>query len=136
MWRLLALSTLSVALAAAGGAAAKDKGGYSPAWSACMDKANTTLFMDQCNRAELKRRDAALNAAFQHALAKMPSEETRRILREAEAKWIAFRDADCALYGDRNGFGTMGVVEGGACLIERTMQRTHELEALAPGNDE
>lgn len=130
--RMLAWLALGAALSGTS-ALARDKGGYSPAWDACMDKANTTSAMDQCNRGELKRRDAVLNAAFQRVLAKLPSEETRRALKDAEAKWMAFRDADCGLYADRNAFGAMGAVEGGACLIERTLQRTRELEDLAPG---
>jgi uncharacterized protein YecT (DUF1311 family) len=110
-------------------AAPKPRVVYSKAHDACMAKADTTLDMANCNTAELKIRDAALNAAYAAALTRV--EGAADAFKTAERAWIAYRDADCGVYENRDAFGTLGEVEAGACLIDRTIERTRDLQAFA-----
>jgi uncharacterized protein YecT (DUF1311 family) len=49
------------------------------------------------------------------------------LLREAQRAWIAFRDADCAEAAGYWGEGSMRLVAGAECMMERTAGRTLEL---------
>ncbi len=130
------MRTLYMAAAALGftaiaaSAQAAQKPGYSKSFDACMAEANSTYDMDQCNGAELKARDAALNAAYAKALGRVGAASAG--LKASERAWIAYRDADCGVYENRDQFGTLGVIEAGSCMIDRTIERTKDLEAFAP----
>ena len=75
--------------------------------------------------------DAELNAAYQKALAAMPSAESKTKLREAQRAWVAFRDAEVALRA------TIPPVSGNGLKIlqtELTDARTKQLQELAEGS--
>ena len=130
---MTAVRTALVALAlaaAAFSANAAPRSGYSKSYDACMAKANTTVDMDSCNAAELKTRDAALNAAYAAALKRVGT--AADAFKAAERAWIVYRDADCGVYENRDEFGTLGVIEAGDCMIDRTIERTRVLAAFAP----
>lgn len=126
--RFVALAAC-LGVAASAAHAAPSKSGYSKTYDACMAKAKTTFDMDQCNGGELKPRNAALNAAYAKALGRAGT--AANALKAAERAWIGYRDADCGVYEDRYQFGTLGTVEAGGCMIDRTIERTQALQNFA-----
>ena len=67
----------------------------SGSYTECLDKAGgITPAMQDCIAEELEHQDRRLNTAYQ-ALMGSVSEKRRTQLRDAQRKWIAFRDANC-----------------------------------------
>ena len=66
--------------------------------------------------AELEHADKELNRVYNLIINKMDS-ETQQHLREAQRKWIEFRDLDC----------TWAFVDNRDCLMDRTERRAEEL---------
>jgi len=128
MLKLSAFTALLGAVAASAHAAPQPA--YSKTHAACMAKAKSTLDMVNCNSAELTVRNAALNAAYAQAMQRVDTASAA--LKAAERAWIAYRDADCGVYEDRNQFGTLGEIEAGTCMIDRTIERTGALQKFAP----
>ena len=101
----------------------------SKSYTACLDKAGgITSAMQECIRAELERQDRRLNAAYQ-ALMGSVAEKRRAQLRDAQRKWIAFRDANCGFYYDPEG-GSAARLAANECMVTLTAERAHELETL------
>jgi uncharacterized protein YecT (DUF1311 family) len=115
---------------------------------ACMQagpEGQTTVGMMECYMAETAAWDAELNAVYGSLLALAeamaeaypPEGEAAAgdpaagghpaLLRDAQRAWIAFRDADCAEAAGYWGDGTMRLVAGAECMMERTAGRTLEL---------
>ncbi|MDD2060604.1 lysozyme inhibitor LprI family protein [Pseudomonas sp. GD03860] len=120
---LLAIALLS---AMAPFAIAKDD--YSAAYSQCMDTAQTTLAMSDCNGAEIKRQDTRLNAAYKAAMASLEAEQQGK-LRDVQRLWIKYRDANCGLYFGLTG-GTIDQLNGAGCVLSMTKDRADELQNL------
>lgn len=105
---------------------------YSPAFQQCLDSpvGQSTMGTVQCIGDELKVQDAALNAAYRALVADMtPDQKTG--LQKAQRAWIAFRDADCAARYSPD-WGTLSTVTANMCVLQRTVERTLELEAFSP----
>lgn len=103
-------------------------------------KAATTPEIAFCAEADLKVADAALNDAYRAMLARIDASagdgdnaaatqarSWREAATDAQRRWIAFRDADCAAVGAawRGGTGMGAAVLG--CLAEATRARTATL---------
>lgn len=98
----------------------------------------STVEMNICADRDFATADAALNAAYQKALKRIPSHASdppfdaarfEAALRRSQRAWIAFRDAECKdhvpmFWG--GGTGTTVAVLG--CMIDMTKSRTRELE--------
>ncbi len=91
------------------------------AYDACMSKAQSTVAMQDCQKAGLAAADARLNAVYRKILALLPADQQEK-LRKSERAWIAFRDADCDVYIGKE-TGTMASIDVGACVIARTGER-------------
>ncbi len=63
--------------------------------AACYDDAVTTLAMVECAAASYDRWDDELNRQYKRLTALLSPEE-QQALRDAQRKWIAFRDAEFA----------------------------------------
>ena len=101
----------------------------SPAYSQCMQTAQSTLDMNNCNGAEIERQDARLNSAYKKAIAALePAQQTQ--LRDAQRLWIKYRDANCKLYFSLTG-GTIDQLNGAGCVLDMTKARADELLKLA-----
>jgi len=87
-----------------------------------------TIAMADCTSAEIEVQDARLNAAYQQAMRGL-EDGPRQKLREAQRAWIKFRDSKCA--SESQSGGTMDILNGGGCVLEATVRRTIELEAMA-----
>ena len=89
--------------------------------------------MVACLAKSLKAADAELNAEGRKAL-KIASDQYHRStdvqnLRDAERKWIAYRDAICKAEYGLVGGGTAGPSIQISCLIRITKQRIADLQA-------
>ena len=107
---------------------AKIEARYTPAFQACLDspEGGSTMGMVQCVGTELKIQDAALNAAYRNLVSDMTPDQ-KAALQKAQRAWIAFRDADCrARYSPD--WGSMSTVDANMCMLQRTVERTIELE--------
>ncbi|MFC6300435.1 DUF1311 domain-containing protein [Pseudomonas sp. CCM 7893] len=111
-------------LALCGTASAAD----SPALKTCMDGANTTAAMVNCNATETKVQDERLNKAYKTALAAQEGKRKQQ-LQDVQRLWIKYRDANCVFAGSATG-GTIDQVNGSGCLLDMTRTRAQELENL------
>jgi uncharacterized protein YecT (DUF1311 family) len=101
----------------------------SKAYAACMEKAaGATFAMQDCIADEHARQDKRLNSAYRALLASI-AEKRKAALRDAQRKWIAFRDANCAFQGNAED-GQAGRLAANECLVTLTAQRAKELESL------
>lgn len=128
---LAALATLVAAPAVAMDISAV-KARYTPAFRACLatEENQTTLGMIECINKEFEVQDAALNAAYKALIADMTPAQTAG-LKKAQRAWIAFRNADCkARYSPD--WGTFSSLTSNMCMVQRTVERTLELEAFVP----
>ena len=125
-WALLAGALF--ALAPGGGSAQPEQ-----TLTACLSRATNTHDMQVCQGSALDDANRRLAAAYDAALAALPSDR-RAKLRMAQARWVAFRSADCQVYFGSD-TGTLATVEGGRCTLDRTEARIDELTSLhARGN--
>ena len=101
----------------------------SKSYAACLDKAGGATFaMQDCIREELERQDRKLNGAYEALMRSVP-EKRKTQLRDAQRKWIAFRDANCEFYYDPQG-GSAARLASNECVVLLTAERAHELETL------
>ena len=101
---------------------------YSSAYVMCQASTEGQSTMGQigCIADELTVQNAALNAAYRKSAADLtPAQKAK--LTAAERAWIAFRDADCASREDE-GWGTLSRVMANLCVLNRTIERTIDLE--------
>ncbi|NWA86781.1 lysozyme inhibitor LprI family protein [Pseudomonas sp. D2002] len=94
----------------------------------CMDSANTTVDMVNCNAKEAKVQDERLNKAYKTALAAQEGDRKEK-LQDVQRLWIKYRDANCGFAGSATG-GTIDQVNGSGCLLDMTQTRAQELEDL------
>lgn len=105
---------------------------YTPAFQTCLDSpdGSSTMGMVQCIDGELKIQDAALNTAYRSLVADMTPDQ-KSGLQKAQRAWIAFRDADCAARYSPD-WGSISTITANMCVLQRTVERTLELEAFLP----
>ncbi len=105
---------------------------YTPALQACLDspEGSSTMGMIDCIGVELKVQDAALNVAYRAVIADMTPDQKAGV-QKAQRAWIAFRDADCAARYSPD-WGTISAITANMCVLQRTVERTLELEAFSP----
>ncbi|MCJ7960069.1 lysozyme inhibitor LprI family protein [Pseudomonas sp. HT11] len=94
----------------------------------CMDSANTTVDMVNCNVKETKVQDDRLNKAYKTALAAQEGDRQQK-LQDVQRLWLKYRDANCAFAGSATG-GTIDQVNGSGCVLDMTQTRAQELEDL------
>ena len=94
----------------------------------CMDTANTTADMVNCNAKETKVQDKRLNTAYKTALAAQEGARKQQ-LQDVQRLWIKYRDANCAFAGSATG-GSIDRVNGSGCVLDMTQTRAQELEDL------
>ena len=87
----------------------------------------STVDMVECIGALRDKWDKRLNAAYGKVM-KGLSGEQKTALRDAQRKWIAYRDADCSFYA--GGEGTISRIEAATCLFALTRDRAQELEMM------
>lgn len=93
------------------------------------DNAQTQADMNTCAATQLKAADAKLNGAYTTAMKRAP-DATKTLLKTAQQKWIALRDADCALISSGTEGGSVQPMIHTQCLTDKTVERTAWLESL------
>lgn len=96
---------------------------------ACLDKATTTVAMQECQAAAIKAQDTRLNQAYKALMARS-SPELKTELKAVQRRWIRFRDANCKFYALSSG-GSVATLGAGECMRATTAHRADELEKLA-----
>ncbi len=103
--------------------------GPNPTFTACSNKANTTVAMEDCAKAGLADANRRVNAAYQAALPSLPADQQDK-LRVAERTWLLFREQDCRVYTGVDA-GSMAAPSYLNCMVERTETRVRELTAFS-----
>lgn len=93
------------------------------------NNAQTQADMNACASNQYKDADAKLNAAYGTAMKRAP-DATKALLKTAQQKWIALRDADCALIGSGTEGGSVQPMIHAQCMTDKTVERTAWLESL------
>lgn len=120
---------IALALSATPHAAQAQEPGLRKSYGTCMERSGgVTSAMQECISGEHTHQDRRLNTAYQSAQTKL-SQQRRNQLRDVQRKWIAYRDADCALRADPGG-GSASQMTENSCVLDKTAQRAVELEAL------
>ena len=91
--------------------------------------AQTQSNMTQSSSAQFARADAALNAAYRVAAARLSSNGKARLVK-AQRSWIAWRNAECAFRSNGADAGSIGTMVALDCSTELTRARTTQLDAL------
>jgi uncharacterized protein YecT (DUF1311 family) len=95
----------------------------------CMDRATSQLDMTLCAKQMAENADRRLNRSYQAALCYMGPDEQRQLIA-AEKAWIAYRDADCALWG--SGGGSIAPMNELLCREDLSNKRAEELDSWPP----
>jgi uncharacterized protein YecT (DUF1311 family) len=105
---------------------------YSPTYKTCMDAAGgVTMAMRECGNAEYGRLDAELNEAYRKASEALDPEQ-RKLLRDTQRAWLAYRDSTCSFMSRLGDRGTMAALTDMSCLMSVTAERTQWLRDLGP----
>jgi uncharacterized protein YecT (DUF1311 family) len=103
----------------------------SPELTKCLatgDAANgVTSAMVECTNKELAVQDAKLNSTYKTTMAALNPEQ-QSALRNAQRKWIKFRDSKCD--AENQSGGTIDEVGRPSCILDMTIQRTKELRQM------
>ena len=105
----------------------------SPAFDACLDKANSTVDMLDCIDAETQRQDQRLNEVYT-ALRADVQEGRKNQLRDAQRAWINFRNANCAFHLDPDA-GSLARISAADCVLRLTATRAEELAQFLPEDE-
>ncbi|WP_225781467.1 lysozyme inhibitor LprI family protein [Xenophilus sp. Marseille-Q4582] len=98
--------------------------------TACLDKAQTQAQMNACAAADLKQADDRLNQVYQQVQGRLQGDAAaRQQLLDAQRKWLAFRDAECAFQTMRSSGGSLHALDLRSCLAAVTQARVQALRA-------
>jgi uncharacterized protein YecT (DUF1311 family) len=93
--------------------------------------------MNACAGKQLSSLDAELNTQYKAQLSYLKSPARKEAFKEAQRRWIAFRDADCAYQVDKAAEGgSIWPLEQSQCLAEHTRVRVEQLKAYNACRDE
>ncbi|MDB6143461.1 MAG: lipoprotein [Pseudomonas sp.] len=86
--------------------------------------------MNACAGKDLAKLDADLNTLYKAQMAYLKTPARQQALKNAQLKWIAYRDADC-LYqaGKREDSGSIWPLVQAQCLASHTQVRVEQLKA-------
>lgn len=93
--------------------------------------------MNACASKKLSALDAELNTQYRAQLDYLKNSARKDAFKDAQRRWIAFRDADC-LYqaGKAAEGGSMWPLVQSQCLAEHTRVRVEQLKAYTACRDE
>jgi uncharacterized protein YecT (DUF1311 family) len=140
MWKtsiaVLALLALMSQAALPEGKASTEKKNPIDAWmDAAMDQAVSTPEMVEVYTQAAKKWDERLNRVYQACQARLKTPQDQAALKEAQRKWLAYRDAErqlitavCYFTPDGSPAGTIAQVESNGQLVQLVRQRVLRLE--------
>ncbi len=98
--------------------------------SAC-DAAQTQLELNECSAKALGVSDKKLNQLYRTVEGRLAGDaDARGLLVDAQRRWIAFRDAECAFRTSAVQGGSIEPMVRSLCLTSLTDARITDLEAL------
>lgn len=100
----------------------------------CAD-AQTQADMNICWGKEYKAADATLNQVYGQLMRKLDEAEKTQ-LKQVEAAWLKYRDANCEFVGDQYKGGSMRPMIVAICLADTTRNRTVELRNQIKDRDQ
>ena len=100
----------------------------------CAD-AQTQAGMNICWGKEYKAADATLNQVYGQLMRKLDEAEKTQ-LKQVEAAWLKYRDANCEFVGDQYKGGSMRPMIVAMCLADTTRNRTVELRNQIKDRDQ
>ncbi|WP_034944505.1 lysozyme inhibitor LprI family protein [Erwinia oleae] len=104
------------------------------AQAACLDKANTTVDMQQCYSEAGSAWDKEMNQQYSTLLATLDKTQKAK-LREAQRAWLTYRDSWLAASRERmRDGGTLATVSLGAQRVELIRNQVQALKSLASGS--
>ncbi|MDX6914283.1 lysozyme inhibitor LprI family protein [Pectobacterium carotovorum] len=92
--------------------------------------ASTQLDMSQCAADEYKKVDGELNRLYQDVVKRLVIEEHKALLKSAQRKWIAYRDADCEFQTFPTEGGSLHGMLYSQCLTQKTAERVKEFKSM------
>ncbi|SNY79415.1 lysozyme inhibitor LprI family protein [Enterobacter sp. CC120223-11] len=92
-------------------------------------KATTQTDMNICADQEYKAADKKLNEAYATVMKRLP-EEHKGLLKTAQQKWIALRDADCEFIASGTEGGSVQPMIRLDCNTAKTNERTEWLKSM------
>lgn len=95
----------------------------------CAD-ASTQLALSQCAANKYKEMDAELNQLYQDVVKRLVIDEHRAVLKSAQRKWIAYRDADCEFQSFKTTGGSVHGMIYAQCLTRKTTDRVNEFKKM------
>jgi uncharacterized protein YecT (DUF1311 family) len=93
------------------------------------NNATSQADMNTCAATQLKEADTKLNETYSTAMKRAP-DATKTLLKTAQQKWIALRDADCAVISSGTEGGSVQPMIHSQCLTDKTVERTAWIESL------
>nr|WP_314998444.1 lysozyme inhibitor LprI family protein [uncultured Campylobacter sp.] len=93
----------------------------------CMQKDSSTAGMVGCINAEVAVQDKILNENYKKAMSVL-NEENKKILKDIQRKWVAYKEAKCAFYPPQ---GTIHRLDAADCYLQMTKERAAELAYVA-----
>jgi len=121
--KILTLAAFALLLVAQSAHAADDN----PFKNVDCKAAATQMELDYCAGLDFKAADAKLNVLYQALTAKYNT-NNQALLRDAEEKWLAWRDAECAYETALTVGGTIHSMLETECDTDKTNTRIKELE--------
>ena len=89
----------------------------------CMQKDSSIAGMVGCINAEFAVQDKILNENYKKVMGVL-TEENRKILKDVQRKWVAYKEAKCAFYPKQ---GTIHRLDAADCYLQMTKERATEL---------
>lgn len=89
----------------------------------------TQMALNQCAALNAEAADRRLNQVYQQVQAKYQESQLSKLLTDAEAAWIKYRDASCKFSESRFAGGSIVPMVYSNCLEKLAKQRTQELES-------
>lgn len=128
MRKLALIAAAAVLLAGAGSALALTGSSKAQAptdYASCLKKAGTTVAMEACINAEIKRLTGLMNTAYRTLSG--TAGVNRAALASAQSRWVTYRAADCKFAGTLNAGGSLQPIDVGTCTVDLTSARLAEL---------
>ena len=89
----------------------------------CMQKDSSIAGMVGCINAEFAVQDKILNENYKKVMGAL-TEENRKILKDVQRKWVAYKEAKCAFYPQQ---GSIHRLDAADCYLQMTKERATEL---------
>ncbi len=100
---------------------------------ACIGNTQDAARIRSCLDGQRAALEPRLNALLQRYLDAQPSSERRSGAEQVQAAWVAYRDQRCDFAGTNPQRGEQAQVDRAACLLQFTMGRIGEVEAVLAG---